>query len=97
MYACCIGCCAKCASYLPCAVIDVACVVLVCCVRQQPETEEEAAAIKEKEKKRVEEKLQTVKDRSKVCYTVPGRQSLLKDPAVRENDTCGTTRLRVIP
>lgn len=44
----------------------------MCRVREQPETEEEAAAIREKERKRVEENLQTVKDRSKVrvCYAV---------------------------
>lgn len=39
------------------------------CVLEQPESEEEAAAIKEEEKKRVEEHLQTVKERSKVWHT----------------------------
>lgn len=39
-------------------------------VREQAESEEEAAAIKEEEKKRVEEHLQTIKDRSKVWYCI---------------------------
>lgn len=54
-----------------CGLLDVLCWVIgECRVRKQPETEEEAAAIKEEEKKRVEEQLKTVKDRSKVCYAV---------------------------